>query len=325
MKRTKQTALTAAVFAAAIGVSFTGSIPAEADTAQYLAATDQREMQILYGPGPNIEREIEGDINADRVLDARDLTLMKRKLLMDDTTGVVKPYNFYSADPAFNASDARALAMHLTGELYAVPKRPVEFRLYFWPVPYFGDEAPDTEAEQLKLVKEAKLRLERLCLDEMKTYDLWPSVSLSAAAEKPNTALCWQEKLFANQSLLGANYERYFDYYSIPHCFAPNEYWDEALPDAEYLSLQRAEISVTVPFEADFDPETDSPPDTPVQNSYSGSYVTYIQRPDGSEEYFDKILIEWNVNTGKVRMHDTLTPEQEIPEWSALKYSDLYG
>ena len=48
MKHNRKTALTAAVFAAAIGVSFTGSIPAEADTAQYLAATDQREMQILY-------------------------------------------------------------------------------------------------------------------------------------------------------------------------------------------------------------------------------------------------------------------------------------
>ena len=115
MKHNRKTALTAAVFAAAIGVSITGSIPAEAETAQYLAATDQRTMQILYGPGPNIEREIDGDINADRVLDARDLTLMKQKLLSGDTRNYTPQFDFLPDFWGFSGADARALMQHQIG------------------------------------------------------------------------------------------------------------------------------------------------------------------------------------------------------------------
>ena len=316
MKHNRKTALTAAVFATAIGVSFTGSIPAEADTAQYLAATDQREMQILYGPGPNIEREIEGDINADRVLDARDLTLMKQKLLSGDTENYSQRDDFLPDFWGFSGADARALMQHLTGELYAEHKRPVEFHLYFRPVPYFADEAPETAEERQKLVQEAKHRLSRLDTYETELIRYYPKVSYSFAGKQHEFIICpvdnkesdTEEYKWGN--MLGVVSPEW-----LPAEYVPNTFWDGAPEDADYLALRRAEFSVTVPFEADLDPETDSPPDTPVQNSYSGSYVTYIQLPDGSEEYFDKILIEWNVNTGKVRMHDTLTPEQEIPEW----------
>lgn len=310
MKRTKQTALTAAVFAAAIGISSAGSTASAASIG--FSPESQQTAAVLYGPPP--VQIIKGDVNSDRVIDARDLTLMKR-ILTEDPDSHTEAFNFYQ-DSSFDVSDVRVLAQHLTGEYYSAQKRPVELRVYFWLVPYFEDEAPETDEAQLKLVQEAKLRLERLRLDKMDSREIWPEIKLSAAAEAPHTAFDWQRHGPVFQSSFGAEYDYSFDYYALPYYFAPNEFGDEALPDAEYLSLQRAEISVTVPFEADFDPESaDDQPVVPLTKGYNGSFLTYIQRADGSEEYYDKILIEWNVNTGEIRIYDSLTPEQSIPEW----------
>ena len=114
MKHSGQTRLTAALFAAALGISATGST-------------------ILYGPPPNYDPPETGDMNDDKVLDARDLTLMKQRLLRDEESysGTAD----FNRDICCNGTDARALMQQLTGEAQSEQRRPTGFTLYFRPVP----------------------------------------------------------------------------------------------------------------------------------------------------------------------------------------------
>ena len=81
MKKTMHSLLTAAMFTAAATSSFRAS-GAEAALMQKTERTDQ----LLYGPAP-VTLAL-GDMNWDREVDARDLTVLKQKILAND--GVIQ-------------------------------------------------------------------------------------------------------------------------------------------------------------------------------------------------------------------------------------------
>jgi hypothetical protein len=81
MKKTMHSLLTAAMFTAAATSSFHASA-AEAALMQKTERTDQ----LLYGPAP-VTLAL-GDMNWDREVDARDLTVLKQKILAND--GVIQ-------------------------------------------------------------------------------------------------------------------------------------------------------------------------------------------------------------------------------------------
>ena len=128
MKHTKQTRLTAALFAAAMSASVCGNTASAS-----FSPEDQRMAAILYGPPPNYEFPEAGDMNDDKVLDARDLSRIKQRLIRDEES-----YSFiadFTGDVNCNGTDARALMQYLTGEAQSEHKRPTGFTLYFRPMP----------------------------------------------------------------------------------------------------------------------------------------------------------------------------------------------
>ena len=90
------------------------------------------------------------------------------------------------------------------------------------------------------------------------------------------------------------------------------------------LCRHRTAITLSMPFEdqpltavisGDSEDPDDGLPAPMMQRSVQNfSFPTYIRYADGHEEYFDKMLIEWNVNTGQFMTSGTLTPEQQIPD-----------
>ena len=154
MKRSKQAALTAAVFAAAIGSASAGS------TASALTAFSPESQQIaavLYGPPP-----VQGDIDTNRKLDARDITMLKRHLMKTDSeTGKTQIAHIayyetdyqsnwdFDSDRVLDKSDVSSMINHLTGNAL-----PVRFTAYVYPLAYLPDSTL-TEDEQKKLLRKA--------------------------------------------------------------------------------------------------------------------------------------------------------------------------
>ena len=94
------------------------------------ARRDAGIMQVLYGPAPIEFRKFPGDANNDKVVDAKDLTLIKREAL---GLGHGLESSFQTVDDdEWNGADARALVQKLTGE-WDRPKRPYVFWLWFRP------------------------------------------------------------------------------------------------------------------------------------------------------------------------------------------------
>lgn len=319
MKKNAKTAMTAAVFAAALGVS-AGSIT-PVDAAVYLAATDQRTMQILYGPGPDFEKPVSGDLNGDKILDARDLSLIKQRLLKG-----TENYS-YTADFLFDTdtdgADARALMQHLTGEADAESKRPVSFTLYFKPVPYFSDAVPEVTEERFRLTEEANLRLRRIENYLNRNDAPAPEFVYSPTPEQQNKKLLPYDTESGEQPFWGSALEKTYRM-KVPDGFAPNTFFDDGAEETGAVCQHRTEITLSMPFEdqpltAVISGDSEDPDDglpAPMMShcEYHSSFPTYTRYADGHEEYFDKLLIEWNVNTGEFRMHECLTPEQNLPE-----------
>ena len=316
MKKDAKTAMTAAVFAAALGISAGGTVPV--DAAVYLAATDQRTMQILYGPGPDFEKPVSGDLNGDKILDARDLSLIKQRLLNG-----TENYS-YTADFLFDmdddGADARALMQHLTGEADAENKRPVSFTLFFKPVPYFSDEVPEVMEERFRLTEEANLRLRRI-ENYLYRNDAPAPEFVYALTQQQEKKLLPYDLESEEPPFWGSALERIYRM-KVPDGFAPNTFFDDGADETGVVCQHRTEITLSMPFEdqplvisGDSEDPDDGLPAPMMQHSVQNySFPTYTRYADGHEAYFDKLLIEWNVNTGEFRMHECLTPEQNLPE-----------
>ena len=299
MKKNMKTALTAAVFAAAVGVSTGSVLPAEA---AYLAATDQRTMQILYGPAPNTGPDEIGDINYDKVLNAKDLTLMKRTLLIkspDELSALNERYNFYREDSLRNASDARALMQYLTG-MEADSMYPVEFKVYFKPVPYLSDSVPETDAERHALTKAAKARLNWLADTTFRAQGKDPQnpVYLHRLVD------VWWDGIELNEvHVIG-----------LTDGFAPND------TDPDDRPVHKSVLLAEVMYEdySQCDPDETDEDDLLIPavsiSKLEIPITTALYDPQRGGLYYDKCLVEWDVNTDKTLVHESLTPSQQAPE-----------
>ena len=315
MKKTTKTALTAAIFAAALGVSAGSSLPAEAEMQRYLAATDQRTMQILYGPGPDYNPHKTGDISDDLVLDARDLTLMKRDLLSSSPpqmSAANRHYDFRS-DSVINGTDARALMQYLTGA-EEDSMHPVEFTVYFRPVPYLSDSVPESEAERKALEEAGEDKLASLsgCMFNAVSSDRQWAVRPRYLYSTVSNAEC--------DILLNGTY-----LLRIPDGFYPNE--EIPLNETDTALGHRSELNAEFIFEEiayrkGAAPEGEGPdvlvPDfvntISSECKISCSFPTFISDPEKGDIYYDKCLVEWDVNTNKTRISKSLTPYETIPD-----------
>ena len=303
MRKTKQTALTAAVFAAAIGISGSGSIASAAETGRYLTETGAGIMQVLYGPAPIEFRKFPGDANNDKVVDAKDLTLIKREAL---GLGHGMESSFQTVDDdEWNGADARALVQKLTGE-WDRPKRPYVFWLWFRPVAYFPEDEPEDAEQRDALITAAQEKLKTIRWDPLK-------IRTSSGEE---------ERLFmeihdyhdynaAKEMILNYDY-----YVELTDGFAPNDYdGDDEDPDGDAMPKAENCHRTIIDYSYTAESRQDDDPPAPVQLERSGgsfSFLTYEQDPEKGDVYYDKCLVEWDVNTGKIKVHDPLEMFREI-------------
>ena len=291
MKRTKQTMLTAAVFAAALGLSSSGTAVSAALT---FSPDSQRTAAVLYGPPP-----LRGDIDENRYLDARDLTLMKRYHLMrrQDSSyqpDYLYPYRMDGNMEIAGTSDVRMLRNRLTGS-----SDPVKFEIRVKWVPYLSTEVPDSEEERLALEKRAK---EIADLDDH------------------YYAYAWNEKGEDVYLKIPA----YFTYLQENDFYFPVSF--TSVPDADHP--ERTTLHVQMYFRKLTEEEA-----TLVSDSYSRSDLelpdrepsaeditidlelcSRLEKEDGSVQLYDKCEVEYDVLTGKYLVHDCLPPEEWFPE-----------
>ena len=313
MKRSKHAVLTAAVFAAALGASRYGSLPADAVTQHYLAATDQRTMQLLYGPGSIISPNMVGDINDDKVLDARDLTLLKRELLSGPYPALLGSTQHFNVcgDSFINGTDARVLMQRLTGEENN-PKHPTELIVYLMPCSFFATEEPDSKKDYAELESLAGFRLADFACAEF--YVGSDGKKISAAGEEwdgapvqwlslgnlitvripdgfvPNTTVT-EDGVTRRQHVSVLNMELAFDHYRYEY---PSPVIDDDITPADFEPVRHYE-------------GTD-------RCTLSCPVVTFESVPGQEDVYYDKCLVEWNVNTDELRVHQSKTMEQSIDE-----------
>ena len=318
MKRSKHAALTAAVFAAALGASASGSIPADAVTQRYLSAAGQRTMQLLYGPEAIYSPLQTGDINDDGALDARDLTLLKRKLLSGPypaLSGVTHYYNFQK-DSFINGTDARALVQHLTGE-EETPQHPAEFIAFLVPLPYLTTAIPDNQAERTALEMKAEQKLSELAVCEC--YISSSGQKLAAAPEQPDDTV-------TDYFWLGAEF-----FIRIPDGFVPNT---EETADGRICRKHISELCLDFAFdhysyeERVTEPNSPDSDKTDMQIEYIRHYtgtdrsslrcpvVTFESVPGQEDVYYDKCVIEWDVNTNDFLVHESQTMDTDY--WEAV-------
>ena len=322
MKKSAKTAMTAAVFAAALGISAGGTVPA--DAASYLAATDQRTMQILYGPGPDFVPPPDGDANGDKLLDARDLTLIKQRLLSlkygelahiygGDFDFIFSAYlDDYDAyyDRVLNDTDARYLARLLTGETsrYMDPEeqaRPLAFKVYLQPVAYLSDNVPES-AEDRAALEEAAAKL----LRALRSYN---ACLMDPAAIQP---------VLSNRAIFDLWLNRPSELL-IPDGFQPQNSGVEE-DGARYLPVEcrfgfwaPGDPVPTGEFTDDGEPiyAASNDDDWITDSTLKFRVCAFRSDPDAGGIYYDKCVVEWDVNTGKILVHDSLTKEQALPEF----------
>lgn len=306
MRKTKQTALTAAVFAAAIGISGGGSIASAAETGRYLTETGAGIMQVLYGPAPIEQQTISGDVNMDKMLDAKDLTLIKREAL-----GLQEEFDLKFQlvdDDEWDGADARALVQKLTGE-WDRPNRPYVFWLTLRPVAYFPEDEPEDAEQRDALITAAQEKLKTIQWDPLKVR------TASGAEERLLMDYPSYHSYNATKEI-----SLFCDcYVELTDGFAPNDYaGDDEDPDGDAMpkaeNCHRTVIDYSYTSYTAESRQDDDPP-APVQSERSGgsfSFLTYKQDPEKGNVYYDKCLVEWNVNTGKIRVHDPLEMGQDI-------------
>ena len=301
MKKTLQTALTAAAFAAALGMTAAGST---VSAMTEFSPESQQIAAVLYGPPPGYQPPVEGDANEDRILDARDLSLMKRGIFLDDLHEGDDDYR----KSKYDGRSARLLMQRLTGE-EENPQHPIAFTVYFKPVAYFSDEAPESQEEREALERDAENRLgqtegsERFILTDPAT-----GKRRSVELHEPG----------ATYTYLAPGLGKTFEL-SLRDGFVPNAEEDGVRLHKSLLqwSIEFAKYgeSFTV---MDYDGENASlgvaAPRSSNVKEYSADFVTFRSDPEAGDTYYDKCVVEWNVNTDELRIGKPLTMDQALPE-----------
>ena len=300
MKHTKQTRLTAALFAAAMGASVCGNTASAA-----FSPEDQRMAAVVYGPPPVTF----GDGDGNNLADARDLTLLKRRLLTKErNTGETRIlHEHYSPnymvdfnpkamdlnqDDVLNPADVRMLRNRLTGQ-----QTPTTFCVRILAVPYFADDIPEDAGERLKLLERASR------LDAPYSYDVFIMYSDSANPEIPSG----QYGMLLNfmQPL-----QIRLDCPALPDPDNP----DRTTRKATVLLRRRPEpddYSMLGDLDNISMPRTQQAGDILLDLEY----LTRVVLADGSVRYYDKLEIEYNMLTGEVRIGNPIPQDAEFSEW----------
>lgn len=299
MKRTKQTALTAAVFAAALGISQAGST---ASAAVDFSPESQQIAAVLYGPPPITAF---GDGDGNKKVDARDLTLLKQRLLTQ-SSGTGEPlirHEHYSPNytVAFNPKamdfdlnnildpgDVRELRNRLTGQ-----QEPTSVLVKFLPVPYFSDEVPESTEEKEALLARAD------ALDDEYGYNIIIMNSGSANPEIPFGQ--FGQRLSILQAIR----------FKLDFSAAPD-------PDHPDCTVGKATVLMRRMSEDDYGmlgilDDISMPQDHQEGDiRFDLEYITRKVQEDGTVRYYDKMEVEYNVLTGEIRVSKPIPQDEEI-------------
>ena len=290
MKRTKQTALTAAVFAAALGISQAGST---ASAAVDFSPESQQIAAVLYGPPPLV-----GDIDENRCIDARDLTLMKQyllKLKQDSSYMPEKLYLYNMDDSLTGSADARILRNRIT-----CMSEPVEYQLCVKWVPYLSSEIPERGEERQALEQRAQ-----------KLYGTEDYFYPNAYSETGEDIILSKSAYLTYPS--ADNYDIFHIRYSaVPDAEIPNRTTLRVHLYFRRLTEEEHEHS----FNSFSRSTVGLPEREPDQNDiqFDLDLISRREQPDGTVQLYDKCIVEYDILTGACLVHDPLTPEQDIPE-----------
>lgn len=293
MKKNVKTAITAAIFAAAVGVS-----PAESPVFAVTSFSPESQLAAYttYGPAP-----VGGDADGNRLLDARDLTLLKRFLIRrkEDSSYIPENYGSYFFDENIaGSSDARTLRNILTGL-----KEPVSFQIEYRPVAWLSSEKPESEEACLALQQQAR-----------ELYRQNGDVYYYPYAQNEKG-----EDVFLDQKAwLHAMVYPSRDYITVSFTAVPDPDHPERttlrirlhfryLTPEESQALSERGVRLRENVHLPESPEPDK--DIVLELELTSRLV----QPDGSVQYYDKCILEYDILTGKYAILDTLTPEQEFP------------
>lgn len=292
MKHSLKTALTAAVFAAALSIS---SAETEAAALIAFSPASQRIAAVLYGPQP-----IDGDLDLNWVLDARDMTRMKRILLaqMEDSSDASVRIPPFFGEVTAGSADVRRLRNLLTGM-----NAPVEFDIRIRWVPYLSTEVPESAEERQALEAQAKEKQDADC-----------SYYLLATNEKgENVNLRWESAL---ANYLSPNYD---SSNIIPVSFKETPDADHPERSTLHVRLDLYRLTENEDFVdwSDFsaiDLTEREPNEGDIQLDLA--LCSRLVQRDGSVQVYDKCEVEYDILTGKVLVHESLTPEQQFSDFA---------
>ena len=283
MKHTRHTAITAAIFAAALSTSSASGTAFAA-----FSPESQQIAAVLYGPPP-----VQGDLNHDFSVDARDITLLKQYLMKNDPeTGSTRIAQFtseqdgyrydadFTGDHRISQSDVRAMLNHTICDT-----RPTSFHADLCMLAYLSSDTL-TESEQKKRVEDAYMLLRS-------HY----RVTVRSDSEE------WVAYNNINYLEIG-----YYLSFRLPQSFEN--------PKAPGESTVR---KATILFERI--PQGDEDliiPDAPDSFEIELNYVTSRMNEDGSLSYYDKCLVECDVVEGRSACTDICVVDELFEEPETL-------
>ena len=296
MKHSKRTALTAAVFAAALSMS------SAADAASALTAFSPESQQIsavLYGPPP-----VSGDMDDNRTLDARDLTLMKRFLLVwERDNSAVRPdwvRSYIEMDEDIGGTSApRKLRNQLTGL-----QEPISFRILLNFVPYLSTEQPESDDVCQELMTRAR---ELFNQTEILYYPyVWNENGEDVFLDNRPWMYHWG---------VGADTVLPISFTSLPDADNPER--TTLHVSLYYRKLSPEEIGIFAlsnPNHPYSRRDVILPEREPQNDDFrlDLDLCARIVKEDGTVQLFDKCEVEYDVLTGKYLVHDSMTPEQSF-------------
>lgn len=292
MKHSMKTALTAAAFAAALSIS-----SAETAAAAQIAFSpaSQRAAAMLYGPPP-----VDYDMDENWNLDARDMSRMKRILLeqMEESSDARARFYPYFGEDSAGSADVRRLRNLLTGM-----NAPVEFDIRIRWVPYLSTEVPESAEERQALEAQAKEKQDADCF-----------YYFSATNEKGENV-----NLRCGSTLGNCVIPKYESSNIIPVSF-------KETPDADHperttlhvrLDLRRMteyEEGMYLSDSSVLDLIKREPNEGDIQLDLA--LCSRLVQRDGSVQVYDKCEVEYDILTGKVLVHESLTPEQQFSDFA---------
>ena len=285
MKHSKQTRITAALFAAAISTAVGGN-PASAA----FSPEDQQIAAVLYGPPPVMDKV--GDLDKNNILDARDVTLMKRELMFSrDDADVMQLRHLafgqadysgvkdFNNDQKFSKADVRAMLNRMTDA-----ELPTTFNLFVYPVAY-------DPAEAEKLSRDEKMK---------RVYELDQQLIVPYSVTVKTDSSEWMEKDYVSLMPGGPVQIRLDHFAELPN--------NTGVVRKALITFERAWEDTAAEKETTL----------PDRFAFEYSYQTCSADEQGNITFFDKGIVEYNMTTGTCISGAQFEPRQDIkdPEYT---------